>query len=69
MIATLGHICRGRLEIGLGAGWNEQESAAYGLELGTPGQRSDRFEEACEISTRLLSTHRALSFLAVGTTS
>ena len=55
MAATLDIISDGRLELGIGAGWNEQESGAYGIELGTPRQRSDRFEEACEVLVGLLS--------------
>jgi F420-dependent oxidoreductase-like protein len=55
MVATIDIISGGRLELGLGAGWNEQESGAYGIELGTPGERSDRFEEACEVILGLLS--------------
>ncbi len=55
MAATLDIVSGGRLELGIGAGWNEQESGAYGIELGTPKQRSDRFEEACEVITGLLS--------------
>ena len=56
MAATIDIISGGRLELGLGAGWNEQESGAYGIELGTPGERSDRFEEACEVILGLLSS-------------
>jgi F420-dependent oxidoreductase-like protein len=56
MAATIDIISGGRLELGLGAGWNEEESGAYGIELGTPGERSDRFEEACEVILSLLST-------------
>ena len=55
MIATLDIISSGRLEVGIGAGWNEEESGAYGIELGTPRERSDRFEEACEVLVGLLS--------------
>ena len=54
MAATLDIVSGGRLEIGIGAGWNEEESGAYGIELGTPRARSDRFEEACEVLTSLL---------------
>jgi F420-dependent oxidoreductase-like protein len=55
MAATLDIISGGRLELGIGAGWNEEESGAYGLELGTARERSDRFEEACEVLVGLLS--------------
>jgi F420-dependent oxidoreductase-like protein len=55
MAATLDVMSGGRLELGIGAGWNEEESGAYGIELGTPRERSDRFEEACAVLTGLLS--------------
>jgi F420-dependent oxidoreductase-like protein len=55
MASTLDIVSNGRLEIGLGAGWNEEESGAYGIELGTPSERSDRFEEACEVIVGLLT--------------
>src|SRR5206468_12704533 len=55
MAATLDIISNGRLELGIGAGWNEEESGAYGIELGSIKERFDRFEEACEVLTSLLS--------------
>jgi F420-dependent oxidoreductase-like protein len=55
MAATLDIISAGRLEIGIGAGWNEEESGAYGIELGSLRERSDRFEEACEVLVGLLT--------------
>ena len=54
MATTLDIVSDGRLELGIGAGWNEEESGAYGIELGTPAARSDRFEEACEVIVGLL---------------
>jgi F420-dependent oxidoreductase-like protein len=62
MAATLDIISGGRLELGIGAGWNQLESGAYGIELGTPKERSDRFEEACEVLTGLLSPQPTTSF-------
>ena len=55
MAATIDIISGGRLELGIGAGWNEEESGAYGIELGGRRERSDRFEEACQVLIGLLS--------------
>lgn len=55
MVAALDVISGGRLELGIGAGWNEEESSAYGIELGGMTERFDRLEEACQVLIGLLS--------------
>jgi alkanesulfonate monooxygenase SsuD/methylene tetrahydromethanopterin reductase-like flavin-dependent oxidoreductase (luciferase family) len=47
--ATVDHISRGRLTLGLGAGWQLNEHAQYGIQLGTPGERIDRLDEYCTV--------------------
>jgi alkanesulfonate monooxygenase SsuD/methylene tetrahydromethanopterin reductase-like flavin-dependent oxidoreductase (luciferase family) len=44
----------GRLVLGLGAGWQQNEHEQYGIELPPPGPRLDRFEEACTVLNSLL---------------
>ena len=51
--ATVDNISHGRLDFGIGAGWNELESNMYGIPLYTPGERIRRLGEACEVIKRM----------------
>ena len=48
MAATIDIISDGRLDVGLGAGWNQQECDAYGIALPPLKERFDRFDEGVE---------------------
>jgi alkanesulfonate monooxygenase SsuD/methylene tetrahydromethanopterin reductase-like flavin-dependent oxidoreductase (luciferase family) len=45
----------GRLDFGIGAGWNEYEHRSMGFPLHPPGERIRRLGEACEIAKRLFT--------------
>ena len=51
MAETLDEVCGGRVMLGLGAGWNEPEFAAYGFPW---ERRFDRFEDGLRIVVRML---------------
>src|ERR1700733_12282370 len=45
LVTTADHISDGRVELGLGAGWNEREHAAYGFPFPSLRARMDILEE------------------------
>lgn len=58
MAATVDHITGGRFVFGVGAGWQINEHEQYGIELGTIGQRIDRFVESLHVLRGLLRESR-----------
>ncbi len=52
---TLDHVSHGRAIVGIGAGWQENEHASYGIELGSITERIDRFDEYVQIVASMLS--------------
>lgn len=56
--ASIDQISAGRLILGIGAGWQENEHRAYGVDMLEPAARVDRFEEAIGIINGLLSADR-----------
>jgi alkanesulfonate monooxygenase SsuD/methylene tetrahydromethanopterin reductase-like flavin-dependent oxidoreductase (luciferase family) len=56
---TVDHISRGRLELGLGAGWYEPEHTMFGIDFGETRERVARFREAVEVIDRLFRSDPA----------
>jgi F420-dependent oxidoreductase-like protein len=59
--ATVDLISNGRLDFGVGAGWNVHEHESMGIPLYEPAERIKRLGEACEIA-KLLFTQDVSSF-------
>ena len=58
MAANIDIISNGRLVLGLGSGWQENEHAAYGIEFDDVAGRLRRLEEACQVLKGLFSNAR-----------
>ena len=61
MAATLDTISRGRLELGMGAGWKEDEYRAYGYPFGSAAERIRRLDEAAAI-VKLMWSGKPVTF-------
>lgn len=53
--ATADVISNGRVDIGIGAGWNEYEHESMGIPLYKPGERIRRLDESCQILKQLFT--------------
>jgi F420-dependent oxidoreductase-like protein len=59
MVAAVDQLSGGRFILGLGAGWNETEHEAYGIELPPPKQRMDNLEESIQVIKALFENESA----------
>lgn len=58
MGTTLDVISHGRLIMGIGAAWHEEEFASYGYEFETAARRGERLEEGAQVVRAMLSQAR-----------
>lgn len=58
LAVTTDHVSGGRFTLGIGAGWQRNEHAAYGIEFPSAGTRVDRLAEALEVIHGLLRSPR-----------
>ncbi len=56
---TLDHITNGRVVLGLGSGWQENEHKQYGIKFYTVAERLARLDEACQVIKALFSEEKA----------
>lgn len=57
--ATVDRISGGRVVLGLGAGWQENEHEAYGIDFYDVRERLARLEEACQVVKALTEQERS----------
>jgi F420-dependent oxidoreductase-like protein len=59
MAAQVDIISGGRLILGIGSGWQENEHEAYGIPFGTMRERLERLDEACRVLKALWTESKA----------
>jgi F420-dependent oxidoreductase-like protein len=59
MATTIDHVSGGRMELGVGAAWNEDEHREYGIPFPRIGVRMDMLDETCRILRALWTETRA----------
>jgi F420-dependent oxidoreductase-like protein len=62
IVAQVDAMSRGRVELGLGAGWYDAEHRAYGIPFPPTRERFDRLEEQLEVITGLWATPQGGTF-------
>ncbi|MDQ6783408.1 MAG: LLM class F420-dependent oxidoreductase [Actinomycetota bacterium] len=66
-VAEVDAMSRGRVELGLGAGWYNEEHTAYGIPFPPTAERFERLEEQLAIMTGLWKTPAGQTFDFAGT--
>jgi F420-dependent oxidoreductase-like protein len=61
-VAQVDEMSRGRVELGIGAGWYDTEHTAYGIPFPSTRERFDRLEEQLAVITGLWSTPEGDTF-------
>ncbi|MBB3082181.1 LLM class F420-dependent oxidoreductase [Geodermatophilus sabuli] len=61
-VAQVDQMSGGRVELGIGSGWYEEEHRAYGIPFPELGERFDRYEEQLAVITGLWNTPAGETF-------
>ena len=61
-VAQVDEMSGGRVELGIGAGWFEEEHRAYGIPFPDLGERFDRYEEQLAVITGIWATSPGETF-------
>ncbi|MEZ5239695.1 MAG: LLM class F420-dependent oxidoreductase [Microthrixaceae bacterium] len=61
-VANVDDMSNGRVELGMGAGWYDQEHLSYGIPFPGIGERFDRLEEQLEVITGMWAAEEGQTF-------